>query len=64
MPNLQGTSPVGRDGGGCSYVARMPNRSRPGQATSWDGEILGARRSSNGHESEAGAGLWDARDEG
>ena len=42
VPNLRGAIPVGRVKGGHSYVARTVSRRRSGQATSWNGEVLGA----------------------
>ena len=51
MPNLQYASPVGRDEGIHSYVARTVVRSWTGQATSWDKGIFSAVMGDGGMES-------------
>ena len=40
MPNLRGTSPVGRDGKGRSYAAQTVSRGRPNQRCHGRGGIL------------------------
>ena len=42
MHNLQGVSLVGRDERDRLYTTRTVGRSKPGQATSWNGGILNA----------------------
>ena len=45
MPNLRGASPVGRDDGGCSYVARAGGKGRVESAMSTTRERVGVTHS-------------------
>ena len=52
MPNLRGASPVGRDGGGRSYAARMGGGEESDRRCSDSGEVPGKFTQGNGARSE------------